>query len=66
MGLTITIYVTDNYLQADQIVTCNPDIESAEVEPDWDFLVLACDGKSSIADRMLLNSDWLTQASGTC
>ena len=44
MGLTITIYVTDNYLQADQIVTCNPDIESAEVEPDWDFLVLACDG----------------------
>ena len=46
MGLTITIYATDNYLQADQIVTCNPDIESAEVEPDWDFLVLACDGMS--------------------
>ena len=53
------------YLQADQIVTCNPDIESAEVEPDWDFLVLACDGISSRAD-LLINSDWLTQASGTC
>ena len=62
MGVTITIYVTDNYLQADQIVTCNPDIESAEVEPDWDFLVLACDGMY----RLLMNFDSLTQVSGTC
>ena len=62
MGLTITIYSTDNYLQADQIVTCNPDIESAEVEPDWDFLVLACDGMS----RLLMNFASLTQVSGTC
>ena len=62
MGLTITIYVTDNYLQADQIVTCNPDIESAEVEPDWDFLVLACDGMS----RLLMNFASLTQVSGMC
>ena len=32
--------------QADQIVTCNPDIENAEVESDWDFVILACDGMS--------------------
>ena len=46
------------HLQADQIVTCNPDIESAEIEPDWDFLILACDGKSSIADRLFMNEFW--------
>ena len=27
-------------------MTCNPDIENAEVESDWDFVILACDGTS--------------------
>jgi len=28
----------------EQIVTCYPDVERAEVTEDWDFLLLACDG----------------------
>jgi len=36
--------MNDKLSQADQIVTCNPDIENAEVESDWDFVILACDG----------------------
>jgi protein phosphatase 2C family protein 2/3 len=30
--------------QAEQIVTCLPDIERATVGRDWDFILLACDG----------------------
>jgi len=30
--------------QSEQIVTAEPDVEVAEVNKDWDFLVLACDG----------------------
>merc|ERR1711974_376038 len=30
--------------QSEQIVTCLPDILHEIIEPDWDFIILACDG----------------------
>jgi protein phosphatase 2C family protein 2/3 len=28
----------------DQIISCSPDVQVRKVEPDWQFVVLACDG----------------------
>merc|ERR1719481_676826 len=36
--------MNDKLPQSDQIVTCEPDLEHATVDTDWDFLLLACDG----------------------
>ena len=30
--------------QSEQIVTCLPDIQHEIIQPDWDFIILACDG----------------------
>merc|ERR1712192_252690 len=53
----------DKLSQADQIVTCNPDVESAEVEPDWDFLLLACDGIWDVLSNQEV-VDFVTQRIG--
>lgn len=36
--------MNDKLGQADQIVTCLPDVVHEIVEQDWDFFILACDG----------------------
>jgi len=36
--------MNDKLSASEQIVTCYPDVETAEVSDDWDFLLLACDG----------------------
>jgi len=36
--------MNDKLPASQQIVTCYPDVETAEVAADWDFLLLACDG----------------------
>ena len=30
--------------QSDQIVTCLPDVVHDIIDPEWDFMILACDG----------------------
>jgi len=55
--------MNDKLGQADQIVTCNPDIESAEIEPDWDFLILACDGIWDVLSNQEV-VDFVTQRIG--
>jgi len=36
--------MNDKLSASEQIVTCYPDVEYAEVSSEWDFMVLACDG----------------------
>jgi len=36
--------MNDKLSQSEQIVTCLPDILHEIIEPDWDFIILACDG----------------------
>jgi len=55
--------MNDKLGQADQIVTCNPDIESTEIKPDWDFLILACDGIWDVLSNQEV-VDFVTQRIG--
>ena len=36
--------MNEKLTQSEQIVTCLPDILHQIIEPDWDFILLACDG----------------------
>ena len=36
--------MNDKLSQSEQIVTCLPDVLHEIIEPDWDFIILACDG----------------------
>lgn len=55
--------MNDKLGQADQIVTCDPDIQAATVEADWDFLLLACDGIWDVLSNQEV-VDFVTQRLG--
>jgi protein phosphatase 2C family protein 2/3 len=49
--------------QAEQIVTCLPDIKRATVGQDWDFVLLACDGIWDVMSSQAV-VDFVTQRVG--
>jgi len=55
--------MNDKLSQADQIVTCQPDVEAATIGEDWDFLLLACDGIWDVLSNQEV-VDFVTQRIG--